>query len=478
MANTISPNMSLIIPGVGSEAGPTYAVDVNASLTLIDQHDHSPGKGVQITPAGLNLNVNVDFKGNSAYDLLAATFTPQASPSSTLDSLSVAPGIADPSVKDLYYTDSNGTQIQITQNGTVLAPFASVQGINYPTANSVLAFQFTEAQSSLPSVVAALNSGPLTINLSGAATTSTHNVTLAPTGSISSAYTLLLPNNPSLLAGNSFVTINKSTNQLEGTILTTEGITGGPGGNIAAGTITSYNLDVASQQFNTVSFVSSGSFVVPAGVTSIIAKAVGGGGGGGGGSNSITGGGSFTGGGGGAGSNPVETILNVTPGETLTVQIGVAGGGGAGGFSPSNGTNGGATKLLRSGTPILQVMGGQAGQGGINAAPGGAGGYLGNGLLTAGGSGGSGAVGGNGQESFEGNGGVGGTNTTGAIGGGGGGGAGWGGGAAGGNTETNGGTVTSAWGSGGGGGGAGDNTHPAGNGGNGGIGRLDIYYLG
>jgi len=89
---TISPNMSLIIPGVGNELGPTYASDINNSLSIIDGHNHTPGNGVQIPPAGLNINSNLPFLGNSATQLLSANFNSQASALSGLNFLSFVNG--------------------------------------------------------------------------------------------------------------------------------------------------------------------------------------------------------------------------------------------------------------------------------------------------------------------------------------------------------------------------------------------------
>jgi len=51
----ISPNMNLPIPGVGQTLGPTWATDLNNSLTLVDQHNHTAGYGVPIPPAGLKV---------------------------------------------------------------------------------------------------------------------------------------------------------------------------------------------------------------------------------------------------------------------------------------------------------------------------------------------------------------------------------------------------------------------------------------
>jgi hypothetical protein len=65
MAYTTSPNMRLIIPGVGTESGPKYATDINNSLTTIDGHTHVSGSGVPITSAALNINDSVQMNNNA-----------------------------------------------------------------------------------------------------------------------------------------------------------------------------------------------------------------------------------------------------------------------------------------------------------------------------------------------------------------------------------------------------------------------------
>lgn len=229
-------------------------------------------------------------------------------------------------------------------------------------------------------------------------------------------------------------------------------------------------------------FTSSGTFTVPAGVTSICAVAVGRG------QNGAAGDGMGTPGRGGAGGTLSYTnALSVTPGESLTVTI-----------ATSTSSSTGETTLKRSSTVLLAARaGGQtSGQanvgtsfaggtapapaGGYGSGGGGAGGYSGaggaGGSIGGGGSAGSGGSGGGGgggpsSEASGGGGGVGllgaGSNGTAGSGSGGGGGGGSGGGAgASGGTGSAGGAY--------GGGGGGGTTDYAG--GTGGIGGLRIIW--
>ena len=96
-------------------------------------------------------------------------------------------------------------------------------------------------------------------------------------------------------------------------------------------------------------FTSNGTFTVPAGVTQVSAVVIGGGGGGGNSSGSFLG--QASGAGGGAGGLSYGTF-SVTPGETLTVNVGSGGG---------VGSSGGSSSIVRSSTTLLQGSGGTGG---------------------------------------------------------------------------------------------------------------------
>ena len=186
MAVTNSPNMSLPIPGVGSEGSPNYALDLNASLTLIDQHDHSSGRGVQVTPSGLNINANLSFQTNAATALGYASFNPQAAPiTSVLQSLYVAPGTESPPAQDLWYTDSNGTAIQLTSGGTVNATIGSLPGESYAAGT------FFWKQGSGSTTPANFDIGSITLRPNSPATS--FGVILGPPSAIASQYNVSLP---------------------------------------------------------------------------------------------------------------------------------------------------------------------------------------------------------------------------------------------------------------------------------------------
>lgn len=156
-----------------------------------------------------------------------------------------------------------------------------------------------------------------------------------------------------------------------------------------------------------VSFTSSDSWEVPAGVTSIDVIVVGGGGGGGAGRyggeinppTTCFGGGG--GGGGGSGYKTEENSVSVTPGQTLTITVGSGGsGGGSGGTA---GSSGGASSITGDGVSVSANggSGGGSGSKGVDGGTGGAGGHngsagsnggVGNCCALLGGAGGSGGA--------------------------------------------------------------------------------------
>ncbi|NUQ68308.1 MAG: hypothetical protein HUU18_08530 [Phycisphaerales bacterium] len=120
----------------------------------------------------------------------------------------------------------------------------------------------------------------------------------------------------------------------------------------------------------TVGFNTPGStnWFVPSGVVSIGIEVWGGGGGGGGAGTSLIQNCSnpaATGGGGGGSGGYALHIMDVTPGDTLTISVGNAG---SGGPSSANGTAGGISSVRLNGVLVVQATGGNPGLAGANEA--------------------------------------------------------------------------------------------------------------
>lgn len=125
-------------------------------------------------------------------------------------------------------------------------------------------------------------------------------------------------------------------------------------------------------------FTASGSFVVPAGVTTVYASGCAAGGGGGASSSGTSATGSG-GGGGGAGQPALSVPMTVVPGETLTITIPSTAA--AGGTSNQQaGANGGNLTIVGSTSgSLLSLTGGNGGGAGANMVGGSSGGAKGSG---------------------------------------------------------------------------------------------------
>ncbi len=236
MANTISPNMALIIPGVGTEPGPTYATDVNNSLTILDAHSHVAGSGVLITPAAINVNADLTLSNNSLTSIKSLVLTSQVS-NSVNSSLYDFGG-------NLHFIDGNGTDIPITAGGVVNS---TSSGISSGTATAAFV-----------AGVLVVNSAPLTpADIQGGSVLFGNNVassnflTLQPPNAMAASYSLTLPTLP---GQNSIMTLDTSGNMGSSVDLTLATITAS--GAISADTVS------ASTSISSPSISSNGQAVV------------------------------------------------------------------------------------------------------------------------------------------------------------------------------------------------------------------------
>jgi hypothetical protein len=119
--------MSLTNSSVGTTTGPTWATNTEANWTTIDTHDHTSGKGVQITPSGININADLEFNANDALELRTVAFDSSASSTSTEDRYCFYS-----SGGDVYWRNASGTAVQITSGTSVGSGIGNIDDLVAP----------------------------------------------------------------------------------------------------------------------------------------------------------------------------------------------------------------------------------------------------------------------------------------------------------------------------------------------------------
>lgn len=174
--------MNLPVPNVGIDPGPDWANNLNASLSIIDQHTHASGSGIPITPSGLNINSALPIQNNDITGIGSLVFNTQTT-LSTLNALYVK-GI------DLYFNDGSGDPaIQITAGGAVNATTSGISS-GTATASFVSGVLVVNAASTTP---ANIQGGSI---LLGNNTAGSKFLTLAPPNAMAANYSLTLPSVP------------------------------------------------------------------------------------------------------------------------------------------------------------------------------------------------------------------------------------------------------------------------------------------
>lgn len=141
-------NMSLDLPDVSVTIGPTYATKNNTAFTVIDAHDHTPGKGPLIPTAGLNINADLEFNSNSALELKKVGLDAQG----TL--LTGTRFLQADSSGELYWNDGSANQVKITNSGSINVAGSGGFGGDYVSAgasavytDSIKAYTFRDSAS-------------------------------------------------------------------------------------------------------------------------------------------------------------------------------------------------------------------------------------------------------------------------------------------------------------------------------------------
>jgi microcystin-dependent protein len=118
MSNT--PNMNIVLPTPGADTG-VWGTEVNTGLGVVDTHDHTPGKGVPVPSTAVSFVSDIDLNTKA---LSGATKLQMADQGAALTGLTNKLALNAAS-GDLYYTNSSGVPVQITQGSSITSPTSS-----------------------------------------------------------------------------------------------------------------------------------------------------------------------------------------------------------------------------------------------------------------------------------------------------------------------------------------------------------------
>lgn len=138
------PNMGLITPVVGSDIG-AWGGKLNVICGLIDEHDHTSGKGLAITPAAMNINDDLSIAGHTLTNVGMVAMSAVTAPTSGLITLFVSS--AD---NELYWRTNAGVNVKLTSGtsinttlvGGIVGDYtASAAEVAYDAANKRYTFK-------------------------------------------------------------------------------------------------------------------------------------------------------------------------------------------------------------------------------------------------------------------------------------------------------------------------------------------------
>lgn len=189
MANTTT-NMGLTLNVVGITQDPTWSTNINGDWSIIDAHDHSVGKGAQVTPAGLNINSDLSFNFNNVTSVRSWRMQNQSAALSLPADINCGYFVSG----NFYINNASGTAVQITNGaglnfsslGTIGGDYGQ-PGVTAAVSYSNTTKYYTFTQSS--NVTAPMFVGTVSISYP---TAGAQAVSLAAPSS-TTAYTITLP---------------------------------------------------------------------------------------------------------------------------------------------------------------------------------------------------------------------------------------------------------------------------------------------
>lgn len=188
----MSGPMGLVYATPG-DTSDTWGVVLNTLLNLVENHDHSSGKGVQIPSSGLGVDADVSWATNAITSLLAIEFAEVAATAVTSYSNALFANSAD---GNLYWRNASGVDVQITAGNTLDVSIVGGIGGDYSSVSALLSYNdasknYWLQQEGGPRPWAGLQTGD--IQLFQKAASITNAITLKSPNSLAASYAITLP---------------------------------------------------------------------------------------------------------------------------------------------------------------------------------------------------------------------------------------------------------------------------------------------
>lgn len=193
-------NMSLVMP---DEDGSLDVWDtiLNTLFGVVDAHDHTTGKGVQVPSAGINIDADIPAGTNAITGLRAIDFTAVAAATVAGYAGAFFVNSAD---SELYYRTTSGSNVKITNGASLnVATFAGGIGGDYSAVSALLdyddatdTYRFRQEVSSAVRQYGKISSADLKLfeyKAAGDPSVPSFGVTLQSPAALAASYTLTLP---------------------------------------------------------------------------------------------------------------------------------------------------------------------------------------------------------------------------------------------------------------------------------------------
>lgn len=188
----MSGPMGLAYPTQG-DTEDIWGTVLNTLLGLVENHDHSSGKGVQIPSSALAIDADVSWATHAITSMLAIEFSEVATSSVTsyVDALFV--NAAD---HNLYFRNQGGTNVQVTSGNTLNVSIVGGIGGDYSTVGALFSYddstrRYLAQQEGSPRPWAGLATGD--IDLYQKAASIANKVTIKSPSALAASYAVTMP---------------------------------------------------------------------------------------------------------------------------------------------------------------------------------------------------------------------------------------------------------------------------------------------